>query len=57
MGKALPVSEKKGYTFKGWRSESGTYDKVSIRFASEETLTAVWEDNGGSGGDVYKRQD
>ena len=50
VGKALPVSEKKGYTFKGWRSESGTYDKVSIRFASEETLTAVWEDNGGSGG-------
>lgn len=50
VGKALPVSEKKGYTFKGWRSESGTYDKVSIRFASEEMLTAVWEDNGGSGG-------
>lgn len=49
-GKALPVSERAGYTFKGWKNESETYDKVSIRFGAEETLTAVWEKNGGSGG-------
>ena len=40
-----PVPLRDGYTFKGWADNLGNYITEGMKFSSDLTLTAVWEEN------------